>query len=106
MVGTGLGVACPKSWRSGCEPATLETVPFPICPPGAGRLGFALGVGHQVGEDGIAYAPFQAAQRFFVGLALLDLAVVIGPAFAVAETDLGDRRHVHGVVEPDLELAP
>jgi hypothetical protein len=34
MVGMGLGVACPKSWRLGCEPATLETEPFPLCPPG------------------------------------------------------------------------
>ena len=46
MVGSGLGVACPKSWRSGCEPATLETEPFPLCPPGPalGGFGFALGV--------------------------------------------------------------
>ena len=34
MVVTGPGVACPKSWRSGCEPAALETEPFPFCPPG------------------------------------------------------------------------
>ena len=34
MVGGGPGVASPKSWRSGCEPATLETEPFPLCPPG------------------------------------------------------------------------
>jgi hypothetical protein len=33
MVGTGLGVACPNSWRLGCEPAALETEPFPLCPP-------------------------------------------------------------------------
>ena len=29
----GLGVACPKSWRAGCEPAALESEPFPGCPP-------------------------------------------------------------------------
>jgi hypothetical protein len=53
-------------------------------------------------EDGVADAPLQAAPRFFVGLAFLDLAVVIGPALAVAETDLGDRGHVDGVVEPTV----
>lgn len=34
----GPGVACPKSWRAGCEPAALETEPFPDCPPGPPRL--------------------------------------------------------------------
>ena len=39
------------------------------------------------------------AERFFVGLALGELAVVVGPAVAVAVADLGDRGHVDGVVE-------
>ena len=30
----GPGVACPKSWCAGCEPAALETESFPDCPPG------------------------------------------------------------------------
>ena len=30
----GPGVAWPKSWRSGCEPAALATESFPACPPG------------------------------------------------------------------------
>src|SRR6516225_6658804 len=33
-LGCGPGVACPKSRRPGCEPAALETEPFPDCPPG------------------------------------------------------------------------
>src|ERR1035438_7776131 len=33
-VGLGSGVACPKSWRWGCEPAALESESFPGCPPG------------------------------------------------------------------------
>jgi SAM-dependent methyltransferase len=33
-VGAGPGVAWPKSWRSGCEPAALATETFPACPPG------------------------------------------------------------------------
>src|SRR5215472_7513573 len=33
-VASGPGVACPKSRRSGCEPATLELGSFPGCPPG------------------------------------------------------------------------
>jgi hypothetical protein len=53
-----------------------------------------------VREDGVADTPFQAAQCFFVAFAFLDLAVVISPAFAVAKTHLGDRCHVHGVVQP------
>ena len=31
---SGPGVACPKSRRSGCEPAALESGSFPDCPPG------------------------------------------------------------------------
>jgi hypothetical protein len=71
MVGSDPGVACPKCWRSGCEPATLETEPFPFCPPGppCSSLSVALGVGDQVGEDGITDAPLEATQRFFIGLA-------------------------------------
>ena len=30
----GSGVACPKSWRAGCEPAALDAESFPGCPPG------------------------------------------------------------------------
>src|SRR5215467_13450588 len=30
----GPGVAWPKSWCSGCEPAALATESFPGCPPG------------------------------------------------------------------------
>ena len=33
MVVSGPGVAGPKSWRSGCELAALESEPFPGCPP-------------------------------------------------------------------------
>ena len=67
-VGSGPGVACPKSWRSGCEPATLDTEPFPLCPPGPALAapGFAFGVGDQVGEDGVTDAPLQATQCLFV----------------------------------------
>src|SRR5260370_147507 len=34
MVVSGRGVAGPKGWRSGCEPAALESESFPGCPPG------------------------------------------------------------------------
>jgi len=33
-LGAGPGVAGLKSWRTGCEPAALETERFPGCPPG------------------------------------------------------------------------
>jgi hypothetical protein len=38
MVVSGPGVAGPKSRRSGCEPAALESEPFPGCPPGPSAL--------------------------------------------------------------------
>jgi hypothetical protein len=53
----------------------------------------------EAGEDGVADPPFEAAERFFVGLALGDLAVVVGAAAAVGVPDLGDRGHVQGVVD-------
>lgn len=67
-VGSGPGLACPKSWRSGCEPATLATEPFPLWPPRARHGGsrFAFGGGDQVGEDGVTEAPLQATQCLFV----------------------------------------
>jgi hypothetical protein len=34
IVGAGPAVACPKSWRAGCEPAALESEPFPVVLPG------------------------------------------------------------------------
>jgi hypothetical protein len=34
IVVPGPGVACPKSWSAGCEPAALESESFPGCPPG------------------------------------------------------------------------
>jgi hypothetical protein len=57
------------------------------------------GVGLEAGEDGVADPPVEAAERFFVGLALSDLAVVVGAAVAVGVPDLGDRGHVQGVVD-------
>jgi len=42
MVAAGPGVACPKSWRWGCEPVTLETEPFPLCPLGPASAASAL----------------------------------------------------------------
>jgi hypothetical protein len=41
----GPGVACPKSRRSGCEPAALESGSFPGCPPG--QRGRARGLGRR-----------------------------------------------------------
>ena len=51
MVVSGPGVAGPKSWRSGCELAALESEPFPGCPPRTRRPGMP-GVGLEAGEDG------------------------------------------------------
>jgi hypothetical protein len=75
--------------------------------PSRAQLGcscFALGVSDEVGEDGVADASFQTAHCLFVGLALLQLALVIGAAVAVAVGHLGDSGHVDGMVE--LAVAP
>src|ERR1700722_4880483 len=37
-VWSGPGVAWPKSWCSGCNPAALATESFPGCPPGSWAL--------------------------------------------------------------------
>jgi len=68
---------------------------------GRGGCG-APGISLQAGEDGVADLPFQGAQRFFGGLALGQLLVVVGAARAVPVADLGDRGHVDGVVEPPV----
>ena len=60
----------------------------------------APGVCLQAGEDGVADLAFQRAQRFFAGLALGQLLVVVGAARAVPVTDLGDRGHVDRVAVP------
>src|SRR6266480_3584139 len=82
----------------GCEPAALATESFPRCPPGL--LCGPAGVGLEAGEDGVAEAALERAECFFGGLALGELAVVVGAAVAVAVADLGDGGHVDGVVEP------
>ena len=41
IVVLGPGVASPKSWRAGCEPAALESESFPGCPPGPSALAAA-----------------------------------------------------------------
>ena len=96
-------MACPKSWRSGCEPAALESESFPGCPPGPFVLAAALaGVGLEAGVDGVADPPLEGAERFFVGLALGYFLVVVGAAVAVLVADLGDRGHVDRVVDPPV----
>src|ERR1022692_3829331 len=101
----GSGVAWPKSWFSGCEPAALATESFPVAPrlPSRalrpGKCGGPAGVGLEAAADGVADASLEGPEGFPGGLALGELAVVAGPALAVAVADLGDRGHVDGVVE-------
>jgi hypothetical protein len=59
----------------------------------------------EAGEDGVADPPLEGPERFSVGLALGELAVVVGPAAAVAVADLGNRGHVDGVVEAPVPAA-
>jgi hypothetical protein len=71
----------------------------PRVPSRAATRGGAGGIGLQVLEDFVADLAFEGPQRFFGGLALGHLLVVVGPAVAVTLADLGDRGHVHGVAE-------
>src|SRR3974390_762180 len=73
-----------RAGRAGCRVVPL----LPSWALGAGRG--APGVGLQAGEDGVADLPFQRAQCLFGGLALGQLLVVVGAAFAVPVADLGD----------------
>jgi hypothetical protein len=59
----------------------------------------SFGVFHHAGVERVADTPLEAAEGFLVTLALGHLALVVGTPFAVAVADLGDRRHVKGVVE-------
>ncbi len=65
--------------------------------PGASRVGEELAV-HRVREPAL-----EAADGLLLGLALLDLAQVVGPPRCV-EADLADGGDVQGVVE--LAVAP
>jgi hypothetical protein len=55
---------------------------LPSRAPGTGRCGDPPGVGLEAGEDGVADAPLETAERLFVRLALGELAVVISPSVA------------------------
>src|SRR5215475_9714539 len=98
---SGPGVAYPKSRRSGCEPAALESESFPGCPPGPSDCGRASspGVVLQTGVNGVADVALEGAGRLFAGLALGQLVVEVGAALAVLVADLGDRGHVDGVID-------
>jgi hypothetical protein len=56
-------------------------------------------VGQQASVDGVRQPPFQAPQGFLGGLALGQLAPVIGLAGA-GSADLDHGHHVQGVVQP------
>jgi hypothetical protein len=76
----------------GCEPAALETEPFPSCPPGPVELTVGCGpagVDLELGVDGITDPPLQRPQRFFAGFALRDFPVVVGASRVVTVADLG-----------------
>jgi hypothetical protein len=96
-VGTGPGVACPKSRRSGASRPRWRQSRSPVAPRTACRG--AGGVGLQVPADAAADLAFQCSQFLFRCLALGDFLVVAGAAIAGPVADLGDRGHVDGVVQ-------
>src|SRR2546429_1053658 len=103
-VGSGSGLA-EEPVPGGCEPAALATESFPRCPPGL--LCGPAGVGLEAGEDGVAEAALERAGCFFGGLALGELAGVVGAAVAVAGGGLGGGGPCGGGgVAPGLPPAP
>ena len=56
----------------------------------------------EAGVDGVADPPLERPDRCFAGVALGDLAVVVGAAGTVAMADLGDGGYVDGVIESRL----
>jgi hypothetical protein len=67
------------------------------CPPG--RRSLAVGeVDLELAPDGVADPALQRPERFFLGLPLRDLALVVDAAGCVV-TDLGDRDEMHRMVQ-------
>jgi len=95
----GPGVAGPKSWRAGCEPAALDAESFPGCPPGPLARAAAAwrAVGLEAGEDGVADLALEGPERLFVRFSLGQLLLAVRAAFAVPVPDPVDRGHVDGV---------
>lgn len=63
------------------------------------RAGGLLFVGEHDPPDAACDLAFEAAHGLFVGLALVDLAVVVAAAFAVGHADLGDCDELQSRVE-------
>ena len=100
-------MAWPKSRCSGCERPRWRQSRSPVALPGPSRDCAGHGrIGLQVLVDFVADLAFEGSQRFFGGLALGHFLVVIGAAVAVTLADLGDRGHVHGVVEAPAPRQP
>jgi hypothetical protein len=97
----GPGVACPKSWHTGCELAALDAESFPGCPPGplAGETATVRASIRRRAKMASLIFALETAERFLVGLSLGQLLVVIRATLAVPVPDLGDRSHVDRVVD-------
>ena len=102
-VGAGPGSGLPEEPVPGVQAGRAGDRAVPRLPsrvPGTRRG--TPGISPQAGEDGVADLPFQRPQGLLRGLALSQFLVVIGAALAVPVADLGDRRHVDGVVQPPV----
>jgi hypothetical protein len=98
---TGPGSGFPEEPAPGVRAGRAGDRAVPRLPSRARGAGGGLpGIGLKAGEHGIADLPFQRTQGLFRGLALGQFLVVVSAALAVPVTDLGDRSHVNGVVEP------
>jgi hypothetical protein len=86
---SGLG-----SYRLNHTPGLLGPVTSASAQPGS----LKLLIGQQATVDGVRQSAFQAPQRFFGGLALGQLALVIGLP-STRPADLDHRHHVQGVIQ-------
>jgi len=95
-LGCGPGVACPKSRRPGCEPAALETEPFPDCPPGplACAGAWRAASAWSRGVDDVAELAFERAERFLAGFALGDLVRSAAYSASKASAHIAARRRL------------
>ena len=97
---SGSGLA--EELASGVRAGRAGDRVVPLLPSRALGAGCSPGVGLEVGEDGVADAPFEGAECFFAGLSLGEFLVEVGAACAVTLADLGDCGHMDGMVETSV----
>ena len=95
-VGSGPGVADPKSRPSGCEVDHAGLKSRPWLPSRARQC---QGVSEELSVNSVGDAPLERTHSFFLRFGFGDLALEERAPWGVREADLGDRGDVEGVVQ-------